>query len=102
MNRFESISRAGRPAPGFALGDAAACPVCPAALPSGSSAATLLGGDWSALPGVVGYTLVRGALIGAGMLVAGERKHVVRNAVAGTLAIEAFVLGWAAWKIKNT
>jgi len=26
---------------------------------------------------------------------------VVRNAVAGSLAIETFVLGWAAWKLRR-
>ena len=94
----ESISLAGRRTPGFGLGEPSACP---AALPSGSSASALLAGDIGMLPKVIGYTLVRGALIGAGMLVAGERKHVVRNAFAGTLAIEAFVIGWAAWKLRQ-
>jgi len=94
----ESVSRGGRHTPGFALGDPPACPVCPAALPSGSSAAALVGGDWSALPLAVGHTILRAALIGSGLIVAGERAHVVRNAVAGTLAIETFVLAWAAWK----
>jgi hypothetical protein len=45
----------------------------------------------------VGHTIVRAALVGAGLVVAGERTHVIRNAVAGSLAIETFVLGWAAW-----
>jgi len=89
------ISRGGRRVVGFGLGDA---PTCPAALPSGSSAAALIGGDWSALPVAVLHTAVRAALVGTGLLVAGERAHVVRNAVAGSLAIEAFVLSWAAWK----
>jgi|HubBroStandDraft_2_1064218.scaffolds.fasta_scaffold26404_2 hypothetical protein len=96
----ESVSLAGRPTVGFGLGDA--CPVCPAALPSGSSAAALLGGDVSALPAVVGSTIARAVLVGSGLIVAGERMHVVRNAVAGALAIEAFVLGWAAWKLKTS
>ena len=90
--RPESVSRGGRPVAGFALG------ACPAALPSGSSAAALIGGDWSALPLAVAHTVLRSGLVGAGLLVAGERTHVVRNAVAGSLAIEAFVLSWAAWK----
>lgn len=92
-----SISFGGRQVPGFGLGDAPAC----SALPSGSSAVALLGGDLSALPGVIGYTAVRGALIGAGLFVAGEREHLVRNAAAGALAIEVFVLGWAAWKRRQ-
>jgi len=91
---MNTISRGGRPVAGFALGQP---PECPAALPSGSSAAALVGGDLSALPIAVGHTLVRAALVGTGLLIAGEREHVIRNAVAGSLAIEAFVLGWAAW-----
>ena len=95
----ESVSFSGRPAAGFALGDPPA--TCPAALPSGSSAAALLGGDWRALPLAVGHTIVRAALVGAGLYAVGERAHVVRNAVAGSLAIETFVLGWAAWKLRR-
>ena len=94
----ESVSFAGRRTPGFALGDPPACPVCPAALPSGSSAEALVGGDWKALPLAVGHTIVRAALVGAGLFAAGERAHVVKKAVAGSLAIETFVLVWAAWK----
>lgn len=94
---MERVSFGGRRAAGFALSDSPACPVCPAALPSGSSAAALIDGDWNALPVAVGHTIVRAALVGAGLVVAGERTHVIRNAVAGSLAIETFVLGWAAW-----
>lgn len=95
----ESIALGGRPVTGF--GDAPACPVCPAALPSGSSASRLIGGDWSALPLAVGHTLLRSALVASGLYAAGERAHVVRNAVAGSFAIETFVLGWAAWKRRR-
>ena len=94
----ESISLGARPVAGFGLGDG---PTCPAALPSGSSAAALVGGDMSALPLAVGHTIVRAALVGAGLIVAGERSHVIRNAVAGSLAIETFVLAWAAWKLRR-
>jgi hypothetical protein len=94
----ESISLAGRRTAGFGLGEVPAC----AALPSGSAAVDLMGGDLRALPAVVATTAARAALIGAGMAVAGERAHVVRNAVAGALAIEVFVLGWAAWKIRRS
>jgi len=86
---------------GFALGDPPACPVCPAALPSGSSASALLNGDPGALPIAIGHTLLRSVLVGTGLMVAGERAHVVRNAIAGSLAIETFVLGWAAWKLRH-
>jgi hypothetical protein len=94
---MESISIGGRPV-AFGLGEPL---VCPAALPSGTSAADLLSGDLRALPIAVAHTVVRAALIGTGLLVAGERVHVVRNAVAGSLAIETFVLGWAAWKLRK-
>jgi hypothetical protein len=93
----ETLSFGGRPC---GLQEA---PACPAALPSGSSAATLLSGDWSALPAVVGYTAARAALIGVGLFAAGERApaRLARNAAAGALAIEVFVIGWAAWKLRQ-
>ena len=94
---MNTISFGGRPVAGFGLGESLTCP----ALPSGSSAVALLSGDLSALPVAVAHTAVRAALIGTGLLVAGERKRVVRNAVAGSLAIETFVLGWAAWKLRR-
>ena len=97
---MESISFGSRRVPGFALSDPPPTS-CPAALPSGSSAAALLSGDMSALPIAVAHTVVRAALVGAGLLIAGERAHVIRNAVAGSLAIETFVLGWAAWKLHR-
>lgn len=81
------------------LGEAlTSCPVCPAALPSGTSAYRLMRGDPKGLAGIVGHTIGRASLIGVGMAVAGERKHLVRNALGGALGIEAFVLVWAAWK----
>lgn len=95
----ESISRGGRQTSGFGLGEPPA--MCPA-LPSGSSAVALLNGDPGALPIAIGHTLLRSVLVGAGLLVAGERTHVVRNAIAGSLAIETFVLAWAAWKLKTS
>ena len=36
----------------------------------------------------------RAAVIGLGLFVAGERRNLVRNALAGSAAVEAFVLGW--------
>jgi hypothetical protein len=92
----ESISRAGRRVVGFGLGDAPAC----AALPSGPPAVDLLSGNIRALPAVLGTTVARAALIGAGLFVAGERARgrLAKHAAAGSLAVEAFVLAWAAWK----
>jgi hypothetical protein len=95
----EAVSRGGRQAPGFALGDPTAC----AALPSGPPAVALVSGDLRALPAVLGTTVARAALIATGLIVAGERTpaRLVKNAVAGSLAIEAFVIGWAAWKLRT-
>lgn len=67
-----------------------------ASLPSSTAAADLLHGNPGGLAGVVLSTAGRAALIGAGLYVAGEREHLVRNAVAGALAIEVFVLTWIA------
>lgn len=75
------------------------CPICPA-LPSGTSAYKLASGDPAGIPGVIGHTIGRATLIGTGLAVVGERRHLVRNAVGGALAIEAFVLVWAAWRVR--
>lgn len=93
----ESIYRGGHPVQGFGLGEATTCP----ALPSGTCAVDLLRGDWSALPRVIGFTAARAALVSVGLLAVGEREHVVRNALGGALAIEGFVLAWAAWKLHQ-
>ena len=65
-------------------------------LPSGEAAKALMQGAPGALGPVVGYTLLRAGLIGAGLYVAGQRQGVVRGALAGALAIELWVLAWAA------
>ena len=84
-----------------AFGETTQATAC-AALPSGQAAFDLLAGKWSAIGPVVGYTLARSVLVGLGMAVAGEREHIVRNAVAGALAIEGFVLVWALLKNGTT
>lgn len=82
------------------LSETITSPACPA-LPSGTSAYRLMSGDPEGLLGVVGHTIGRSVLVGTGMAIAGERKHLVRNAVAGALGIEAFVLVWAAWRVHE-
>jgi hypothetical protein len=67
-------------------------------LPSSDAAADLVDGKPSGLWGVVTTGLGRAALISVGLYLAGEREHVVRNALAGALAIETFVLGYVAYK----
>jgi hypothetical protein len=80
-----------------ALGETLHRPVC-AALPSGQAAFDLVSGDWGAIVPVIGTAAARAALIGVGMAVVGERKHLVRNAIGGAAAIEGFVLMWAIFK----
>ena len=69
-------------------------------LPSATAAKDFVRGDMSALPRVIGWTLMRAVLIGAGIALAGERKHLVRYAVAGAGLIEVWILGWA-WINKD-
>jgi len=73
---------------------------CPS-LPSSTAALDLLSGKPGGLLGVVGSTLARACLVGVGMWVAGARKDVVRNALAGALSIEVFVLTWIAIHRKS-
>ena len=62
-------------------------------LPSADAANALLAGKPGALGEVIGTTLGRALLIGAGLyLVGGREKPLVKNALAGALAIEVFVL----------
>ena len=69
-------------------------------LPSSDAAVRLVRGDVvTGLPGVIGTGLLRAALIMGGLYVAGERAHLVRNALGASAAIEAFVLAWVA--VKN-
>lgn len=73
-----------------------------AGLPSGDSAEALVRGEWGALPTAVFHTILRGALIGTAMGVAGLREEdgLVKYSIAGALGIEAFVLLWA-WANKK-
>jgi hypothetical protein len=61
-------------------------------LPSQQAAADLLEGRPGAIGDVLATMLGRAVILGLGMYAAGERKHLVRNAVGATLAVEAFVL----------
>ena len=65
-----------------------------AALPSSNTAARVWDGDVAAIPAIFRDLAFRSLLIGTGMFLAGERDHVLRNAIGGSLAIEIFVLGW--------
>lgn len=65
--------------------------------------ATLPSGD-AALDGnpveIAGTYITRAFIVGTGLYAAGERKHLIRNALAGTAAIEIMVLLWA--KMENS
>lgn len=65
-------------------------------LPSDAAARKLLAGKSGAVADVVLWTSLRALLIAAGLWVAGERKGLLVKGYAGALAVEAFVLWWAA------
>jgi hypothetical protein len=82
------------PYPSFGLGDQQCI-----TLPSSDAAVTLVRGNIaSGVVGVVASTVLRAALIGGGLYIIGERKHLMRNSLAAASAIEAFVLAWVAGK----
>ena len=62
-------------------------------LPSASTVREFIRGEAGFMP-VLGTTVLRAMLIGAGMYAVGERKNIVRNAMAGATAIEVFVMLW--------
>lgn len=73
-------------------------PVLAPALPSASSALALMNGEPGALPLVVAHTALRAGIIATGLFISGQRRGVMRNALVASCAIEAFVLGWAAYQ----
>ncbi len=71
-------------------------------LPSASSAEQLVRGKAGALPLVGLHLLGRAALIGTGVvLVNGWNMKSMKYALAGSAAIEVFVLGFAAYKVSQ-
>ena len=64
-------------------------------LPSGDAA---ISGNLSAI--LVTY-FARSAMVASGLYLAGYRKNIARNALAGTAAIEASVLLWASSKQQS-
>ena len=85
------------------LADFALAESSPATLPSSDAVANLLDCKPGALFEVVGSTLLRAGLIGAGMYAAGFRtqKQLARGAIGGALAIELFVFGWVAYQRRK-
>ncbi len=68
------------------------------ALPSGRAAVELVNGKPGGLVKTIVCTLGRAALIGTGMWLGGKKDNLGRDAVAGALGIEAFVLAWALYR----
>jgi hypothetical protein len=64
-------------------------------LPSASSAQDLVDGKAGSLSRVLSHMIGRAALVGTGIYLAGGGKNTVRYALAGSAAIEAFVLTYA-------
>jgi len=60
-----------------------------ASLPSGEVAVK---GD---AMGILGTYLVRSAIVGTGLWLSGDRKHMLRNTLVSTAMIQATVLLWA-------
>lgn len=67
-------------------------------LPSGRAAVDLVNGKPGGLTKTIACTLGRAALIGTGMWLGGKRENLGRDAVAGAVGIEAFVLAWALYR----
>jgi hypothetical protein len=96
------IRRGGKPVQGFSLGSIQSEVADSFCLPSGDAALRLMRGESGAWLDVGGTMLARGALMATGLAVAGFRgKQLVKGTVAAGLAVEAFVLGWAAWKNRE-
>lgn len=86
------------PAPSSSIAHMALHPAIAPALPSATSALALVNGEPGALPIVIAHTGLRAGIIGVGLLISGQRRGIFRNAIVASMAIEAFVLGWAAYQ----
>ena len=70
-------------------------------LPSIGAAEAFLLGEPGGTARVLGWTLRRAALIGLGLFAVGQRRGVVKGALAGAVAIEAFVLWTVRQQLKD-
>lgn len=70
-------------------------------IPSANSALRLMQGESGALLHVGRDWLVRGAIIGTGLYLAGTREGLVKKSLFASGAIELVVLGCAAWKTRK-
>lgn len=64
--------------------------------PPTDAARRMLDGEIGGLVESVAWTLGRAALLTTGMALAGERGDLWKHAMGGSLAVQAFVVGWAA------
>lgn len=66
-------------------------------LPTGENATDVVRGEPGSLATMLGYTAARAALIGVGVAATGVRdaRDLVRYSLAGSAAVEAFVLSYA-------
>jgi len=67
-----------------------------AALPSQVAANGLVQGKPGALADALFWSFLRGGIIAVGLHAAGEREHLWRKAAYASLAIEIYVILWAA------
>jgi hypothetical protein len=97
---MERISLGGRPVVGLG-GVQPVVGLGGASLPSGDAALRFVKGERGAIIDVASTTMVRSALIAAGLLVAGFRgTKLLKGTLGAGLAVEAGVLAWA-WKNKR-
>ena len=69
-------------------------------VPSHASAQSFVRGEPGSGAQIGLHYAERAALLAAALWIAGERKHLVRYALVGSAAIEAFVLWWA-WRHRG-
>ena len=72
---------------------------CEDQLPSGRAwVGFVRDGDPEALASALGHTALRATLIGTGLwLAGGDRRTIFRDAIAGSVGIDAFIIAWTLW-----
>lgn len=64
--------------------------------PPTDAARRMLDGEIGGVIESVAWTVARAGLLAAGMHLAGERGGILKDAISGSLAVESFVVAWAA------
>ena len=70
-------------------------------LPSASSAQDLVDGKAGSVVRVLSHMIGRAALVGTGIYLAGAGRKTPKYALAGSIAIECFVLSYALYDKKK-